>query len=356
LIKIYVLTANSRISDYFLYPLRKNGRNLHSMGYEIQIGSSLSKRKLSSDILCLCSKYFTKWWHEPERVFSFVENLRPYCSKLVWFDDSDSTGVTHFELMPWVDLYLKKQILKDKTLYTKSFYGDRVFTDYYHQMFGVCDETPYQSKPLDIDHSHKLQLSWNIGLGDYAGNHLPRWKRALKRLLPPSYPKAFVPVNQPRPVDLMFRGTTAYTRNTVSFHRKQLSKSLKGISGCTKAVKGFVSLKQYIQELKQAKLFVSPFGWGEISFKDFEAMMYGAAMIKPDVSHMETWPDCFIPGETYIPIRWDFSDLPETVYHLLSNREKRIRIASQGQAMYESMVSEKGMQTFCKWFVQQIEI
>ena len=67
--------------------------------------------------------------------------LEEIVNKIVWLDDSDSTGITHFELLPLVDLYLKKQLLKDKKLYSQNqFYGDRIYTDYYHRTVGVEDE------------------------------------------------------------------------------------------------------------------------------------------------------------------------------------------------------------------------
>ena len=31
---------------------------------------------------------------------------------------------------------------------------------------------------------------------------------------------------------------------------------------------------------------MSPFGFGEICYRDFEAMLNGACLIKPDVSHL----------------------------------------------------------------------
>ena len=57
----------------------------------------------------------------------------------------------------------------------------------------------------------------------------------------------------------------------------------------------------------------SPFGLGEICYRDFEILFSGCLMIKPDMKHIKTWPNIYIPMETYIPCRWDFSDLEEKV-------------------------------------------
>ena len=115
-------------------------------------------------------------------------------------------------------------------------------------------------------------------------------------------------------------------------------------------------MRRYKHEMSNAKVVVSPFGWGEIGVRDFEAFIYGAALIKPDMSHLETWPDIFIPGETYQPIRWDFEDLEQVIDDLLSDSNRRIEIAAAGQKAYKRMISEKGMNVFCDWFIQQISL
>ena len=61
-------------------------------------------------------------------------------NKIIWFDISDSTSVTHFEVMPFIDLYLKKQIFKDKKNYQRKLYGGRIFTDYFHKKYSINDE------------------------------------------------------------------------------------------------------------------------------------------------------------------------------------------------------------------------
>ena len=45
---------------------------------------------------------------------------------LVWLDTTDSSGTTCFEVLPYVDLYAKNQLLKDRTRYTASLLRDAV--------------------------------------------------------------------------------------------------------------------------------------------------------------------------------------------------------------------------------------
>ena len=39
------------------------------------------------------------------------------------------------------------------------------------------------------------------------------------------------------------------------------------------------------------KVVISAFGLGEIILKDFETFLTGGMLMKPDMSHMETWPN-----------------------------------------------------------------
>lgn len=313
--------------------------------------------KLSSDILCLNSKYFSKWWpKEPQNVFEFIDKAKKYCSKIIWLDDSDSTSVTHFELLPEIDLYLKKQLLKDKASYTKPLYCDRLYTDFYNREYNISDETPYQSKPLDISLSNKVHLSWNLGLGDYAGDRLPRYLRYLRRYyLPVVYPKRLTYVDGPRNIDVLCRGNKYYAHKTISFHRQRFIDIIGSMKKLNVALHGFVDQSEYIKEIMNSKMVISPFGWGEICYKDFETWIYGSVLVKPDVSHMETWPDFYKPGETYIPIDWNFGNLEKSIYKLIENKELRMRLAVTGQETYAEMLSDEGMHAFCDWFIQQIE-
>jgi hypothetical protein len=73
---------------------------------------------------------------------------------------------------------------------------------------------------------------------------------------------------------------------------------------------------------------LSPFGWGEVCFRDFEAILHGAALAKPSMDHVETWPDVYRPGETFVALRWDAKDLTDACETLLSSPSERRRLAA----------------------------
>ena len=356
MIKVNILSVHSRIPNFSTYPIRYNKQRLKTLGFDVRIIFRSVPENMTCDILCLNSKYFTKWWERPEEVFEYIQTARQYCNKIVWMDDSDSTGVTHFELLPVIDFYLKKQLLRDKTLYARPLYGDRIFTDFYHREFDVADDSIYQSKLLDLKYLHKVQLSWHIGLGNMVGDIMtyPKVMGPFKALFPASYKMRLFSPKRERDIDVMGRGRRDYERNTVMFHRKQIGALLDKLGHLNIAVNGHVPVRQYKREIAGAKLVVSPFGWGEIGVRDFEAFIYGAALVKPDMSHLETWPDIFIPGITYQPISWNFEKLEDVLDHLLEHPEERLKLALAGQNAYRNMISREGMEAFCQWFIQQI--
>ena len=106
--------------------------------------------------------------------------------------------------------------------------------------------------------------------------------------------------------------------------------------------------------MSAAKILPSPFGWGELGVRDYEAFIFGAALVKPDMAHMETWPNLFVRGETYQPIDWGFDDLPAVLDDLLANDAGRRRLTANGQQAYRDSISPAGMERFCDWFIRQI--
>ena len=91
----------------------------------------------------------------------------------------------------------------------------------------------------------------------------------------------------------------------------------------------FVDHRAYLAELRRSKICFSPYGYGEICLRDFEAMATGAMLIKPSVADVETAPNFFRPFETYVPLKVDCSDLEEKTAYYLQAEDERRAIAEQ---------------------------
>jgi hypothetical protein len=88
-----------------------------------------------------------------------------------------------------------------------------------------------------------------------------------------------------------------------------------------------LSLAEFLHELKRSKICFSPFGYGEVCWRDYEAVAQGAVLLKQDMSHVRTEPDIFRAEETYMPVRWDLSDLDEKLELLLGDEALRRRLS-----------------------------
>ena len=62
----------------------------------------------------------------------------------------------------------------------------------------------------------------------------------------------------------------------------------------------------------------------------------GALLLKPDMSHLETWPDVFTDGETCAFFDWDAENLREQAHRYAGNESERIRIAENAARVYRS--------------------
>ena len=83
--------------------------------------------------------------------------------------------------------------------------------------------------------------------------------------------------------------------------------------------------------MENSKIFVCPAGWCEYTPKDYEAMLMGAMLIKPSVEHISTEPNVLVPNETYVPVKWDMSDLNEKCIYYLENPRERERIVNNAR-------------------------
>ncbi|RRN76318.1 glycosyltransferase family 1 protein [Pseudoxanthomonas sp. SGD-10] len=263
----------------------------------------------------------------------YLSGLKRNVGKLIWFDAADSTGSSDFALISHVDVFLKKQLLKDKSYYLKPYQENdlRIWLNEESKASAT-----YAFQPCPENQLHKLKLGWNIGLNDYRyfGYKLSR----LSNYLPYNfYPLKYTSVHHPRQLDLTFRGTI-HKENTgvykIAEQRNKILTMLKSYNGKI-ALGPSIHKSKYWKELRNSKLSISPYGWGEICYRDFETFIAGALLVKPSMEHLVTYPDVFIPNETYVPLTWSLADLPEKIEQVMSNFSYYQQIAKNGQELYK---------------------
>ena len=98
---------------------------------------------------------------------------------------------------------------------------------------------------------------------------------------------------------------------------------------------------EFANIMRKSKCTLSPFGMGEICFRDFEIIQFGSVMIKPDMSKVITHPNIYIPYETYIPCKLDWSDLIEKIEWVKSNPKQCKEITENARQVFkESYTTE----------------
>lgn len=78
-----------------------------------------------------------------------------------------------------------------------------------------------------------------------------------------------------------------------------------------------VPIEKYYELMSRSKIVIAPFGYGEMAPRDIEAAMFGGILIKPDMGHIESIPNPYIPEETYRPIEWGFADMNDVILDTL---------------------------------------
>ncbi len=328
----------------FAFPLLRHRDALRAEGIATRFFDEPSADLTDCDLLIVDSKYFTGPDRgQPDYVNRHLEGWRAKRDATVWFDTTDSAGWVFEGALERTRGYYKNQLLKDRTQYLEPMHGRRAPSDFYHRTAGVTDPQDDAGPQVrDAALLDRLHVSWNSGLADYS-RHGPRRMAAYRHLKWNGLLRWPSPTGDPyasRPHNLSCRFGTSYDRPSVAHQRVEIRRRLGERIPTDKLKRG-----AYMREMEASKLVVSPFGLGEITLKDFEAFLSGALLLKPDMSHMDTWPELFVDGETMRAFAWDLSDLEQVIANCLSDPEGSARIATAGQARYFDHINDGGGRT-----------
>lgn len=327
------------------HPLHRWRRQLLDQELKVEIYGHGSHPALKGgDYLMIHSRYFEDGWQNTSRrtaenesaLLSYLSEMKKHCGRLIWFDGADSTGCADLALLPHVDVLMKKQLLRNRKLYASTAPARAL-----RVWLGRGGGTNESFVPCTGNQLHKLCLGWNLGLNDYRyyGYKMSRLSNFLSYQC---YPLKFSGVEHEREYDLTFRGTIHQGKAgiyDISYQRNYLI-GLFAELRLNIAVGKPVNKARYWRELRNAKLSVSPFGWGEICYRDFESFIAGALLVKPDMDHLDTFPNVYTAYETYIPLAWDMLDLRETIGLMISNYKEMKAIARHGQENYKKAVND----------------
>ena len=256
-------------------------------------------------------------------------------TRFVYFDGDDDSCVQWPEALAQVDRWLKKHAFRDDSDYARRYLGKSNLTDMVSREHGYSfeDDVIRSSGPVSRTGVDKLLVGWNIALDDKIFDLVAK--------LPPVD-------QQVRDIDVCSR---AFVKPDVWIYplRGPLVERIEALKDRFKvlAPRERVSQEQYYAEMLRSRICVSPFGYGELCWRDFEAVLCGCLLVKPSMSHVRTYPDIFVPGETYAPVKWDYSDLSEVCARYLDDEPERLRMAARARAV---LLEALGEQAFIERF------
>ncbi len=275
----------------------------------------------NADVVCVQTG-FDLTDFEAGELFRSIRRYHPD-ARLVYFDWFAPLHLPLANMLDrHVDLYVKRQVFQDLKQYHQPTLGDTNLTDYYCREYNLdCKEHLFSIPPKFFQ---KLVLGPGLFTGSYLLNGFARGQ----------YP------DHTKTIDMHARfatkGTPWYTAM-----RNEALRACTDLNHSGVLTGNGVSRQQYLRELSSSKMCFSPFGYGEVCWRDFESILLGSLLIKPEMSHVRTEPNIYISGETYISVAWDLSDLQEKVEFYVNNTYERNRIVGNARQIMGDYVRTK---------------
>lgn len=265
---------------------------------------------------------------EAENRIAPIKQTNPE-QKLIFIDPWAQVSSRYFNLLPYVDLFLKRQRYSNLENYHKKFLGGTILTDFLANKYDYDLEGWDVSSYVSESYINRIHSGWNLGTA----------KKFKRQIESPNWLKGFQPQ---KTIDIFCRLSLGKSDDWYSRYRRESVEALKPLEKTYKvALSGksrdkLVSRRQYYRELKRSKVVFSPFGWGENCWRDFEAICNRCLLVKPSMAHIDTEPNIFIEGETYVSVNWDYSDLEAKIDHYLQHWEEAQKIIDNAYQVYQN--------------------
>jgi hypothetical protein len=280
---------------------------------------------------------------DPADALAIIQTLKRSARgrKLIYFDGDDDICIQWPQILPYVDAYVKKHVFRDRTRYLQKYAGKSNLHDYVHRKYSYVFTTrdygnPWEkqlmiseSGPVPAEYLDKIVLGVDLAGDDVIWNLYNKVKNA-KEIVPKEF-------------DIIFRGSV--TKGTIVYHlRGGIEPVLREMDGLFRIIipTKRVPRDEYYREMMRSRICISPFGYGEICWRDYEAVLCRSLLIKPNMDHVETYPDVFQPYKTYVPVEWDFSDLREKCEYYLNHDTERERIVEAAYGVLDEFYRTEG--------------
>lgn len=318
--KIHIITCDRQVARGQIHPIYRASKELKQLGYKF-VDTPEQADYLFVQLTAIGREKLD---------FDWVLGLG---KSVVMLDDAASTGTQkmwHLKKYPGKVIgYVKKQLLVDRNLYKTKYPRSRWHYFQLSKLSPQLDNVTKADNDVDDQVLSKVHLGWNLGLIERHGIDVQtksNWSKV-------------------RDIDVHFsiktkhstkveRGNLGKIDDHYAFHRASCETILDEIVKRNDlTTSGKCRGPSYEEKMTRSKVCLSPLGLGEVCFRDFEAISQGAILVKPDMSHLETWPDIYQPLKTYIPVKWDWSDLESTLLDVIRNHKKYRHVVDQAFAV-----------------------
>ncbi len=368
-LKIIVAHGHSSLETFHtLLPFIFLAKKIYKYDMKFVDYNNKNLYKYSGDIIILVRKFHQLDIRNNKNIddmINYINNIKKRFSKVIYFDDSAAVSHILFFLVPLLDSYWVRGLLKNNNLYSESFYGGRTYSQYYNQKYNVEDTSIYLSPLNKNKFPTNIKIAWNIGIGCYPTNKkslLNIYYDEIRKfscfisMLPSIKPLSFLVDKYIKEMINILSEEVSLSKKTklvsarfsskgyyksISFHRELV---LKKIKKNKLYLKGRKSRWDYIQECNYLYGILSPFGWGEICYRDFEAALGGNLLLKPSMDHIETWPNIY-REDCYFKLDWDFSNLDQ-ISEIFSNEKITFERIMKSRMIYLEAIknSEKRLE------------
>lgn len=259
---------------------------------------------------------------ELDSLLTTIRNRSPN-AKIIYLDWFAPTDLRLAQrLSDHVSVYVKKHVLASMAQYDLPTLGDTNLTDYFGRRFAL--DMPNTRFPVPSGFLNKILVGPSFATADFM-------LKTFAGRAPLS--------GAERPIDIHAR-LTVHGTNWYQLMREECIAAVQSLKGVQSVTETGVNQVQYLHELQNSKICFSPFGYGEVCWRDFEAVAHGAVLLKPDMSHIRTDPDIFIAGETYMPVAWNLSDFEDKVHELLDDAALRRRLTNNAFEVVHDYVAQ----------------
>ena len=346
--KVHAL-GNSLSFHKFFYPVRVFKNELREMNLDIEYFSNPLKKGIEDcESLILFDDNYRDFLpiiqKDRKTAVGFLQEFLKKFPRIIWFDNSGSSGLLRSYIFPFIAVYAKTQLMRNVDYYLEYHSTVSPHREYVKKVLRIDD--PLKAKePISETDKQKLRISWNTVFKNWNWMNVPRLDRMIDLIKKKEYHFSYSPVNlRNRGYLIPYRVAYWQKTPTVTWWRTQTREKIEEVLKTNKKYHinppGRVSKREFNNEIKNSIVTISPFGINEICYRDFECFVNGSLLFKASMEHINTWPDLFIDDVTYISHKWDFSDFAEKLDSILTHPDRYEEIAREGQNRFREVLSD----------------